>query len=601
MSTDSAIIFDCQIFQTAAWHRGMGKYTLSLLGELFTSGELRQYRKLILFNSNLILTSERRKVVEAALPGAEIVFVNLPIEQPKEHPVIQRKETKRLLTDFIYQNLAGFQVEFVLCSLFTFDYVAAFPDNAHNSLIFYDLIPYLRWEYYRRYFPSNVYYGHYGTIFEADRIFTISQTVADDLVRSLGVSASKITNINGAHIDRVESATKKPNIGLDQKYILLPTGDLPHKNNLRAVQAFASFNATHNHEYKLVVTSFMSEDTQQLIQNYSTDVIFSGNVSEAELDWLFAHTELVLFASDIEGLGIPILEAVQQNKRIACSDIPVFREMSDSAFYYFDPTDIEAIERAINLAIDGTDWKEKMSNYATLRGRYTWEKSASAFVRGLALTAPVITINPDKPRLAIICPNPSSGNRLGQFIQYLFPALANVAQVEYYLDGARKVAGIHPDYLSFVGQAFDAQDFGRSAYRRYDAVLYVVDDTDYSLEAVRNGLVLPGFGLMDASTIEGTFRKLEELNYLTSDMLVLEQQLGDALAPGRHGYMVSWVNNQRGLVAVNRTISDKLEHLTIEPQPLVTLELPSENPVSDRRFEPQAYAQDLVTFIQNNQ
>jgi hypothetical protein len=132
-------------------------------------------------------------------------------------------------------------------------------------------------------------------------------------------------------------------------------------------------------------------------------------------------------------------------------------------------------------------------------------------------------------------------------------------------------------------------------------VLYVVDDTDYSLEAVRNGLVLPGFGLMDASTIEGTFRKLEELNYLTSDMLVLEQQLGDALAPGRHGYMVSWVNNQRGLVAVNRTISDKLEHLTIEPQPLVTLELPSENPVSDRRFEPQAYAQDLVTFIQNNQ
>src|ERR1700691_3480388 len=52
-------------------------------------------------------------------------------------------------------------------------------------------------------------------------------------------------------------------------------------------------------------------------------------VSDLELHWCYAHCEVVVSPSTVEGFGLPVAEALLAGCRIVCSDIPAFREIAD--------------------------------------------------------------------------------------------------------------------------------------------------------------------------------------------------------------------------------------------------------------------------------
>jgi glycosyltransferase involved in cell wall biosynthesis len=68
--------------------------------------------------------------------------------------------------------------------------------------------------------------------------------------------------------------------------------------------------------------------------NLSHHVVLLHGVSEAELHWCYAHCELLLAPSMVEGFGLPIVEATMHQCRIVCSDIPAFREVGGSSCRY---------------------------------------------------------------------------------------------------------------------------------------------------------------------------------------------------------------------------------------------------------------------------
>jgi glycosyltransferase involved in cell wall biosynthesis len=63
----------------------------------------------------------------------------------------------------------------------------------------------------------------------------------------------------------------------------------------------------------------------------SHHVVLLQGVSEAQLHWCYAHCELLLATSTVEGFGLPIVEATMHQCRIVCSDIPAFREVGGSS------------------------------------------------------------------------------------------------------------------------------------------------------------------------------------------------------------------------------------------------------------------------------
>ncbi len=383
-SSQQTLLVDCQVFQTTAWSRGMGRYLLSLLQGIHQSGD--STRVILICNANLELSEEKQELIRSVAPGSEIKMLNFA---EGLSDAVEKKNTG-ILDAFVEEEGLGQDTVFLLASAFSFDYQPAFPSKTINTSIFYDMIPLKNWKTFHRYFPEAEYFRRYRLFYQSDKIYAISNAVKNDLIDILGFKSDDVVNIDGAEIpnfDSQESTEDDSGVGSPRqhRYVLLPGGNSPHKNMLRAIRAFDLFNAKHGDSLKLLITSFYSPHNQRAMTSLSPNIEICGEVSDAELTALFKHAEFVLFPSLDEGLGLPVLEAVGYEKKVACSAIPVFKEISKTAFTFFDPLDVEDIARAMSDAslIDLDDPKYS-KEYARIREKFTWERSAKTLLDSIS-------------------------------------------------------------------------------------------------------------------------------------------------------------------------------------------------------------------------
>lgn len=81
--------------------------------------------------------------------------------------------------------------------------------------------------------------------------------------------------------------------------------------------------------------------------------VLSG-LSDSELAAVYEGAAAFVSASLYEGFGFPVLEAAAKGIPIACSDIPVYREVlaaSATSALFFDPLDVSAIAGALELLV----------------------------------------------------------------------------------------------------------------------------------------------------------------------------------------------------------------------------------------------------------
>lgn len=366
------IVFDCQVLQTSAWSRGMGRYLLSLLMGIHQNTD---YPKIVLiFNKNLEFDSSKKELIETIIPTAELVYLDL---RPGLSKRVERENTKIFDTYLEANQMTN--AMFVMASVFSFDFQPAFPSLTINTCIFYDVIPLKHWEMFYNYFPESEYFSRFKFLYESDGIFCISETVRNDLRDMLGFDEADLVTIDGAEIPNLSSEKVKRHnperSKSDTRTILLPGGNSPHKNMLRAIRGFDLFNAQFGDSYKLVITSFYSSENIARMKALSSNIVLTGEIDDTELHQLYESADLILFPSLDEGLGLPILEAVGYGKPVACSDISIFKEISSDAFSFFDPYNVDNIAEAIVDAL-GVDAKERQRRYLKIKRKYTWKRSA---------------------------------------------------------------------------------------------------------------------------------------------------------------------------------------------------------------------------------
>jgi hypothetical protein len=236
------LIIDCQIFQTPAWDRGMGKYSMDLISAISQHEKLQHANTVLLFSKHLEANKQAIEQIVSLIGSAEIVHLDL---RPSKNKAIggEALRNSKVLDDFLSTN--GYDADFLMLSSFQKPLCPAFPKYAKKLLLCYDIIPLL---YPHKYQPDDNYLSRLRVLFEADRIFTISQTVRDDLNTLLGIPLAKMVNIDGAPIDRGQLVPAKPKITLPDKYILMPTGDDIRKNKVIGVKGFEEF-IKQNPEY----------------------------------------------------------------------------------------------------------------------------------------------------------------------------------------------------------------------------------------------------------------------------------------------------------------------------------------------------------------
>lgn len=584
--TAPALFIDGQVFQSVAWDRGMGKYSIGLLGALTQNPDYIYSETYILFTKYMPLTDEARKALKMAVPQAKFIFADLKIpDDPSTANIPQMQaQNESAVAKIIQDSIGDTKFSYLICALFIDQVCSVFPVSGQKIILFYDLIPLQYSERYSLLSSYNNYLARYKTLFEADLVLTISQTIADDVALNLGISQNKIRNINGAPIRHAKGKATEPSIELPKRFVLMPSGDEIRKNNINAAQGFETYvREAGASDCKLVITSHFTSHSQDILTSYSKNLLFTGNIPETELRWLYEHAEALLFVSEYEGLGLPILEAAEYKLPIVCSDLAVFNEISGDAFYYSDPSDPLSIAEALKAAINKQDLLKKVGEYPAILSRYTWANTAKATLKAIQSVYPSISNNDPKPRLAVLAPSPDGYSAIGKQVMQLHPALSDYFIIDYYLEqGITHEELQRPNYLPFISKTYSAADFDYKQYRKYDSVLYHIGNSQYHLDTIKSALHLPGFAIFHDTHLKDVFEQvLSQHGYMTKERLAAEYLLDTKVSNPKAKCITSIVNNQLGLLVHSVYVREALE-ISLQPDNIITttqLKLPTATPL----------------------
>lgn len=537
------LLVDGQLFHTPAWHRGMGKYSYELLKALALQNQHSQKWHTI----EIILSSkyDHEQEMISMLEGIKGVKITLlPLEKNRSaDPLSVLKENREIIDSYI-DSLESIKenIDYVILSLMQSEISPAFPSNGsiHKGLLYYDLIPLM---FNETYLSSPVvqkeYLSKLTELMKADTYFGISKTVANDISLYLGIDPERVISIDGGGVSHGER-TKK--FAVNKPFILMPTGNDLRKNNRRGIQAFAQFNARHNNKYALVITSSFKEEEQLELQKISVDVIFTGNISGEELNYLYDHSLALLFPSEYEGLGMPILEAMEKGKPVACSDIAVFREITKRGICYFDPLRVNDIAAAISKAIT---LQPDLELYKKVLRKYNWTRTAKLFAEKISSSK---TVNHQpKIKLHITTPNPGS-RYTGKKVQLAHGELSRLADIEYYVDDYSDQDNLRANVLSQTGTTHAA--LSKLSNQDNFPSIYYIDGSESSAQVLFVALLQPGIVILDSQDTEQAWLKLVRDGLISKERLNLEQAIDHAAEV--HGLLATVISRQKAIVCLTK-------------------------------------------------
>ncbi|CAN5166769.1 glycosyltransferase family 1 protein [soil metagenome] len=167
----------------------------------------------------------------------------------------------------------------------------------------------------------------------ATHILTDSEASRADIEEVFRISADRIT------VTPLAAGTATPLTGVERSRDLIfsPGNRMPHKNIPALLEALTLIPEASRP--RLIVTGSLDNDPLRAIVErlaLAPWVTLSGWMSNEELERTYAEAALVVFPTQFEGFGLPILEAMTRGCPVACSDLPVLREVAGDAAAYFD-------------------------------------------------------------------------------------------------------------------------------------------------------------------------------------------------------------------------------------------------------------------------
>ena len=208
------------------------------------------------------------------------------------------------------------------------------------------------YSFLKRLFISPFYY--FSTR-NSNLILTVSNFSKREVSRCCGSKIAQKTVVvyNGCDIDT--NLVRDNHVSFS--YILFVGSIKPHKNLRNALLGYQKMN---NKNIKFVIVGkkegFLTGDEEVFaivdrLNGEGERVIFTGNISDEELYGWYKGAIALVQPSFYEGFGLPIIEAMNFGLPIACSDIPVFREIGKNLVSYFNPYSPESIASCLETVV----------------------------------------------------------------------------------------------------------------------------------------------------------------------------------------------------------------------------------------------------------
>jgi glycosyltransferase involved in cell wall biosynthesis len=215
---------------------------------------------------------------------------------------------------------------------------------------------------------------------DADALIAVSAAARDEIcsVLQLDPTAFVVVPHGVGPVPRSEPADEphtRDRLGLDgQRAVACVAAVRPHKNQELLVRAASRIP----HDVVIVLAGHQEpyvERLRALAQELGVAerLRFAGYLPDADIERLWLMAACAAFPTRAEGFGLPMLEAMARGVPIACSDIPVLRELGGDVPRYFDPSDAETAAAAVSASLDD---RERGRRGIERAARFSWSEAA---------------------------------------------------------------------------------------------------------------------------------------------------------------------------------------------------------------------------------
>ena len=234
----------------------------------------------------------------------------------------------------------------------------------------HDLVPLKRPKEYLR--TGVKHKLRYGAVERATRLIVPTRTVAADCARLLRVDPARIDVIPEAAADTLRRVAEPAGIlarfELPERFLLWVGGldpPDPRKGVAALVGAVASGDGP-----PLVLVGRVGSDALGLL--HKDRVFLTGHASDEELAAIYSAADALVFPSDEEGYGLPVIEALACGTPVAAYDIPALREQwaTHDSVALVEPHNLQALLDAA-AKLTGADVKPPTRTWSEV-AEETW-------------------------------------------------------------------------------------------------------------------------------------------------------------------------------------------------------------------------------------
>jgi glycosyltransferase involved in cell wall biosynthesis len=112
---------------------------------------------------------------------------------------------------------------------------------------------------------------------------------------------------------------------------------------------------------------------------FKDDVVFTGRISSEILQLVLSSSEALVMPSFYEGFGIPVIEAMNCEVPVICSDVTSLPEVAGNAALYIDPFDIVSISKALYTISTDIPFRDQLIREGLeQKKKFSWENTANS-------------------------------------------------------------------------------------------------------------------------------------------------------------------------------------------------------------------------------
>jgi len=253
------------------------------------------------------------------------------------------------------------------CVIFP-DYYMPKGVSKRAAIIIHDLSFISHPYFYPKYFSAYYNYQIKRTLKQYPVIATVSEHTKHNIVKYLNVKADDIVIVQGYAKRIIDYIDELEKYNCRYPYLLYVGHIEPRKNINFMIEGFLRWKEKTGSALKLKIIGELWIRTRSIdvmINKYSGNpgVEFIGYVTEEDLHDYYVNAAGFIHTSIEEGFGFPVLEAMNYNLPILCSDKIATAEISGDKSVKVDPANIESYYEGL----------ERLSEIIRSSGRVNYE------------------------------------------------------------------------------------------------------------------------------------------------------------------------------------------------------------------------------------